>query len=1197
MILEFFRFELREQLRSPLLWVMAGFFALLAFGAASSDAVQIGGGIGNVNRNAPTVIATWLGLFTLLGMLLTTMFITGALLRDFDQGTAELIFASPIHRRDYLAGRLAAALVACLLVYVVIALGMFVAQFMPWIDPERLAPVSAWPWLWSFAVMVLPNVLFTGALLALMAAVTRSVLWVYIGVLAFFVLYGVSAALLRDLDNIWIAVVSEPLGLRALSRTIRYWSSEERNSGLPAFTGYLLANRVAWLAVSVALIAATFALFRTERAGTARRRWGRKAIAATVPAGAGPRVAIVAPRVVPRHDAGTAWRQFLAQVRFDTLGVFRSVPFLVMLGFGIVNFIPSALLDATSYGTGIHPVTSQMVQALRGSYSFLLAIIVMFYAGELVWKERGAKIDEVTDAMPVADWVPLLGKFTTLLAVIASFQAVGALAAMGLQLGQGHTMLEPLLYAKLLAVDSVVYVLMGGLALVLQVFANNKFLGYALLLLVLIGQSALGMLDFTNNLYNFGSWPNAPYSDMNGYGHFLRVQLWFQAYWGLFLVALLVLAAALWVRGTGADRTQRLALARRRLGGRLGVALGASTLAFAAVGGFLFWNTNVRNEFRSPDQEMDLQARYERELKQYADLPQPKITAISADVDLRPETQSVRIEGVYQVRNPHARPIAEVHVSMGDDGTLEAIDLGGAELTMHDADFGYRIYTLAEPIAPGGTREIRFTLDHRPDGFTGGMPDTRIVDNGSFFNSRMFPTFGYQTDAELTDRNERRKRDLGEPRRMPKLEDEAARANNYVTADADWIDFETTICTAPDQVALAPGYLQREFERDGRRCFSYAMDRPMLNFFAYLSARWEVRKGEYNGIPIEVYHDPRHAWNVDRMIEATQKSLAYFEDQFTPYQHRQVRILEFPGYSSFAQSFANTIPYSESIGFIADLSDPDAIDYVFYVTAHEVAHQWWAHQVIGANMQGATVLSESLSQYSALMVMEKEYGRPKMRRFLKYELDRYLADRGGERVEELPLYRVENQQYIHYNKGSLVFYRLREELGEAAVNRALKKFLLAEGYQPPPYTTSLELLDFLRAEAKPEQQQLITDLFEKISFYDNRIETASARKREDGKYEVTLELHAAKRYADGTGKETAGELDDWIEVGVFAPGPSGKERDERTLYLERHHITAANPKLTVVVDELPAEAGFDPYNKLIDRVSSDNRRGVTLQGD
>src|SRR5690606_8940025 len=131
---------------------------------------------------------------------------------------------------------------------------------------------------------------------------------------------------------------------------------------------------------------------------------------------------------------------------------------------------------------------------------------------------------------------------------------------------------------------------------------------------------------------------------------------------------------------------------------------------------------------------------------------------------------------------------------------------------------------------------------------------------------------------------------------------------------------------------------------------------------AWLSARWDVKRDEWHGIPIEVYHDPKHAWNVERMIEAAKKSFDYYNAHLTPYQHKQLRILEFPGYSSFAQAFANTVPYSEDIGFVADLRNPDDIDYVFFVTAHEVAHQWWAHQVIGANVQGSTMLSESLAE-------------------------------------------------------------------------------------------------------------------------------------------------------------------------------------------------------------------------------------------
>ncbi len=1190
---EFFGFELRQQLRSPLLWLMGLLFALLGFLAVSSDAVQIGGGIGNVHRNAPVVIVQFMTVFTLLGMLFVAMSINGALLRDFEQGTAELIFACPIRRRDYVIGRVAAAVLCCMLVFAVIACGLFIAQFMPWIEPERLGPVTPVPYLWALGVIVLPNLLFMAALLSFLAIVTRSVLWVYVGVLGFIVLYVITGVMLRDLDNVWVASLSEPLGIRAFSRTIRYWAAEQRNTQVPEIGGYLLANRALWVGIGAALFAACLALFKPQRSGTGRGLRRNRAL----PAIDGNAVAAAAkplPMVVPAFGAATGVVQFLHQLRFDTSSVLRGIPFIVMLLFAMANFIPSAILAQTLYETPIHPVTSQMLQALQSSYGFVLVIIVLFYAGELVGKERGAKIHEVTDAMPVPDWVPLAAKFSALIAVIVCFQLMGGIVAILIQLAKGHTQLELMVYAKTLALDSIGFVLMGGLALCLQVFTNNKFAGYGLMILVLVAQGVLGALDFTHNLYNYGGAPGAPYSDMNGYGHFLGAKLWFQGYWGLFLLVLLLLSAAFWVRGVSGGARERFRLAGIRLRGPLGAATVLAGLAFVGTGAFLFWNTNVRNQFLSPDDILDLQAKYEREYRKYRNLPQPRIIATEVEIDLHPETRTLHAKGVYRVRNPYAKPITDIHVSMEDDESLSSIDMGGAELITHEKDLGYRIYRLKNAIQPGEERDIAFRIDLAQHGITNETAQTRVVDNGTFLDSRAFPSFGYNDNGEIQDRNERRKRGLGEPRRMPKLEDEAARANTYVGDDADWIDFKTTICTAPDQIALSPGYLQREFMRDGRRCFSYAMDRPMLNFYAYLSARWQVKKARYKDIPIEIYYDPKHPYNVDRMIEAVQKSLAYYEAHFTPYQHRQVRIIEFPGYASFAQSFANTIPYSESIGFIADLSDKDAIDYVFYVTAHEIAHQWWAHQVIGANVQGATVLSESLSQYSALMVMEKEYGRAQMRRFLKTELDGYLSGRGTESIEELPLYRVENQQYIHYEKGSLAFYRLREEIGEEVLNRALKKFLQDKGYQQPPYTTSKELLDYIRAEAGPAHERLIVDLFEKISFYDNRVVEATAKKRADGRYEITLDLHAAKRYVDGKGKETPGTMDDWVEIGVFARGPSGEEIDEKVLYLKRHRITAENPKVTVVVDAEPYEVGFDPYNKLIDRVSADNRKRVSL---
>jgi len=176
-----------------------------------------------------------------------------------------------------------------------------------------------------------------------------------------------------------------------------------------------------------------------------------------------------------------------------------------------------------------------------------------------------------------------------------------------------------------------------------------------------------------------------------------------------------------------------------------------------------------------------------------------------------------------------------------------------------------------------------------------------------------------------------------------------------------------------------------------------------------------------------------------------------------------------------------------------------------------------------------------------------------------------------------------------------VLYRLREEIGEDAVNRALAKFLKERAFAPPPYPTSKDLLGYIRAEAPADKQDLVADLFERITFYDNRVVEAQARKRDDGKYEVTLALHAEKRYADGKGVESPGRLDDDVEIGVFARGKSGKESDEKRLFFEKRRLTEADQKLVLVVDEEPYEAGIDPYNKLIDRVSTDNRKHVALE--
>ena len=406
---------------------------------------------------------------------------------------------------------------------------------------------------------------------------------------------------------------------------------------------------------------------------------------------------------------------------------------------------------------------------------------------------------------------------------------------------------------------------------------------------------------------------------------------------------------------------------------------------------------------------------------------------------------------------------------------------------------------------------------------------------------------------------------------------------------------DITVTTDAGQTPIAPGVKVSDVTKDGRRAARFVSKGPILAFFSIQSAAYAEKSMDSDGVKLTVFYHPGHEANVDTMLTAMKASLDYYRKNFGPYQFPHARIIEFPGYATFAQAFAGTMPYSESIGFLADTSDKDAIDYPTYVTAHEVAHQYWAHQVISSNQQGGTVWVETLAQYSALMVMKALYGEDKIRRFLKYELDNYLRSRGGEVLEELPLNRVENQGYVHYRKGSLVMYLLADRLGEDRVNAMLAEMLNKYRFSGPPYVRSTQLVDGFKSLARtPEELKLVEDLMEKITIFDLKAPTATTRKLPDGQWETTLTVTAAKAYADGQGKETAAPLADVIDIGLFTARPGqGAFSQKDVLFLERRPVRSGTQTIRIVTKAKPAFAGIDPYTKYVDRNSDDNVIDVT----
>lgn len=1198
MFSQIFRFEVSFHLRQPFIYVVCLVLFMLSFTATVSDNLNIGGIITNININSPFNVIWALSIFSFIGSLVAGVaFASSPILRDFEHHVAELFLTTRVSKFDYLLGRFCGAVLFCFFVYLAALLGVFLGEFMPWLDPERLGPLrldAYWFATWAIAI---PNILLVATMVFLIATLTRSVMASYAVLFLILVITSVLGTVV-DPDQIRLVSMLDPFGQVAVQDITRYWTPFQRNELIVPLEGNLLYNRIMVVTLIVAFMAAAYRFFPFSlEFGRGKRSWlsmlkiGRRKQAKETESKQIAKPLSKPAEIQRRFGPAAQFAQFVSILRIEVHNILIGKTFMIIGAVGVLQVLITAAFGLSGlFGTDIYPTTSAMIAIINGGFSIPLIVVLVFYSSELLVREKNFGVSEMLDSMPYPNWVVIAAKLLGLMLVIAFMLLAVMVGALIVQLFKGYYEFEILHYLLGLFVFFQFPIwLICVFALFAQVITGQRYLGMFAVIVFFFASIFLPQQGFDHYLYLFAA-PQIQYSIFTGYGLNLSAFLWYTLYWWLFCGLMLIAMHLLWQRGSEQVARFRWRNIRPRLSRRVLVTASICLLGFIASGRFIYYNTNELNTHLSGIDIEERTADYEKAYKQYEGMETPSLERLYAEVDIYPERREASIRGTYSLVNHNENALTELHLNVAPYVTINALTVPGAELTHEDLTQGYYIYEFQQPMQPGATLELSFDLDWLTPGFVNRRATTRLLSSGTFFNNaEAFPLIGYQKGSELLDNNRRRKYDLPPAERMAKIDDESQWGIVQLLVPRR-TEFEAIVSTSLDQVAVTPGYLQREWQEDGRRYFHYKMDDPIWPFISFLSADYEVKREKWNDVDLEVYY--KHGVNVDRMLEASQKSLSYFSENFSPYQYRQFRIFEFPQQRGrFAQSFPNTIPFSEALGFVADITDPESIDYVFYVTAHELAHQWWAHQVIGANVQGSAVLTETLSQYSALMVMEQEYGPALMQRFLKYELDSYLSSRGGEVLEELPLMLVENQGYIHYRKGSLVLYALKDYLGEATVNRILREFIDEWGFQGPPYPTTRHLVAKIRENAAPEFQSVITDLFEKIVLFDLRAEDSSYIELPDGRFEVTINTVATKFEADGAGEETQVNMDALIDIAVL-----GEEDDEtkvpEVIHIEKRRVNQEKQSFVFQVDTRPVSVGIDPFNKLIDRNPDDNVKSV-----
>lgn len=1089
---EIFKFELKYRLKRADTYMF--FLLLLLFSTFGVSFVFEGMDFGVIKKNSPIVIAKTVGAITGIFMILASMIMGVPVLRDFQYQMESLIFVNPLKKRDYLLGRFLGSFVVLLFIFGGVFIGMIGSEYMPWQNPDDYLAFSLLPYVHVFFVISLPTLFFAASLFFVSGTLSRNLMVVYTQGIVIFVLF----ILTKSIDNTILKSILDPFSLTTITGVTEHWSIAERTSNLIPVTGVLIYNKLFWITLGLISLYIGYYKFNFNVLKSSNRTKKKHlAIAQQKQEGKQP---VAIPKVKIQRGFKAQWTQLINLTWFYFRDITRQASFWAIVICAIIIIIVNSVSLGTVYGVDSHPATYFIVEELQEMSLYFFIIILLFYSGEVIWKESAAQFNLIYDATPISNLVSLASKYFGLLLVYVVLIIPLILSGILFQTFSGYYNYEPQVYLYGFFLEIFPFlILYTFLAFFVQILSGNKFVGIVLTVTLFIFINVLGVLGVSHDLLVFAGSPLGIYSSMNGYGHFLKPYLFIKIYWLLFGVLLVSMASMLTTRGVKTSLLNRIKTVKNRISKPLFRFSTLIVLLIMIVGGYIFYNTNIINTYWSSSQSESFRVSYEKTLKKFEYLPQPKIVDVKLNMELYPETRDYSLTGYYRLKNTTDIVIDAIHVQkLIDDAIILSEVSFSKEATVDDQYIAYHyyIYNLKKALHPGDSIQMNFKQTFQTNGFVEGNSNTKIVQNGTFITNDNFPSLGYSKMYELRDAEDRKDFGLEKRESKAKQDDEHALAIARSGSDSDGLTAEIVIGTSLDQTAIGPGTLEKTWVENNRNYFKYRMNKPMINFYAIVSARYEVVKDSWvpsndslgAAIDLEIYHHKEHSYNLDRMMASMKASFDYFSSNFSPYTYDVIRIMEFPRYEEFAQSFPTTVPFSEAIGFVLDIDDEKDVDMVFYITAHEVAHQWWGLQLEAANVKGQHMILETLAQYSALMVLRKKYSEEKVQQFLKMEQEEYLKGRNRDGAEEVALALVEGQEYIYYRKGVRAMYDFQKAIGEDKVNFALKKFIkdwkTQDGVLKKDtnrYSTTKDLIGYFREATPKDKQHLITELFETVT--------------------------------------------------------------------------------------------------------------------
>ncbi|MEL6867286.1 MAG: M1 family aminopeptidase, partial [Bacteroidota bacterium] len=618
---------------------------------------------------------------------------------------------------------------------------------------------------------------------------------------------------------------------------------------------------------------------------------------------------------------------------------------------------------------------------------------------------------------------------------------------------------------------------------------------------------------------------------------------------------------------------------------RLRIALVLLGVSMLSSGAYLLHQIHYEGDYLRQAKRWDRQADYEKKYQKLTSILKPDIVDLKSQVDLFPSRGQFRIQHRYTLENKTQLPISEIWITSSRGTRIEKCLLEKAKLIKTDAIHGVYHFRLSSPLAPGQQIQLDYHLFQETPAVASrrSIRDLGIVANGSnLMNLFIRPSFGYRSEREISDPEERKKRGLA-PKEITDHSQLHGQESPSPKTTYDLFSFEATLSTDLGQIAIAPGQLLRQWQDQQRAYFHYQAKAPINHFFAYLSADYEVHREDHQGIQLEIYHAPGHDQHLPLMAKAMKQTLDYCQVHFSPYPLDHLRIAEIPGHwpvGGYASK--GLIGLTENRAFFTDLSRPDAFDLTTKRVVHEVAHQWFGHQLNPQSGPGASLLVESLTKYVELVILDQTYGHSQVQHLVKHHLRQYFTRRSQYAEIEPPMDQVEEQSFLFYDKGAWAMNALRERLGEAPINQTINQFMERHAY-PHPKGNAADFIALLKTNSPIEKHSLIDDYLSKVIYYDKQIDEIQCQQLTNEQYEITLHISAKKWEQSPNGQWQEVPFQEAIPIAALAQHPDQLNQKSTALWLQDHLIKNGSNQIRFQLAEKPTYVSIDPFLYFPDR--------------